>query len=79
MFSIAPILRFFIAFCLAAVMVTGGTITGQDIASAQTSGPDKPIAGATPGGVDSGSASDAELWRAIRRGDSGTVVRSGGT
>ena len=43
-------------------------------ASAQVSGADKPVAGATPGGTDSGASSDAELWRQIRHGVTGTVV-----
>lgn len=50
-------------------------------ALAQATGPDKPVAGATPGGVNSGSSSDAELWRQIRQGEPGTVVggdKSGG-
>lgn len=43
-------------------------------ALAQVSGADKPVAGATPGGTDSGASSDAELWRQIRHGVTGTVV-----
>ncbi len=48
---------------------------------AQTGSANQPTAGATPGGVNSGSSSDAELWRQIRRGNPGTTVggdRNGG-
>ncbi len=41
---------------------------------AQTAGSEKPVEGATPGGVNDGSSSDSELWRQIRQGQSGTVV-----
>ena len=43
-------------------------------AFAQVSGADKPVAGATPGGTDSGASSDAEIWRQVRHGATGTVV-----
>ena len=33
-----------------------------------------PVAGSTPGGVDSGAASDSELWRMIRSGEQFTTV-----
>ncbi len=81
MLSMLPTLRSFMALFLAAILVVGSAIAFQDFAQAQTTGADKPVAGATPGGVNSGSSSDAELWRQIRRGDSGTVVggdKSGG-
>lgn len=52
------------------------------LAQAQpATGPDSPVSGATPGGTDSGSSSNAELWRKIRSGESGTVAgqdKSGG-
>lgn len=69
-------------FGLALVLLLGFLAGAyQNAAYAQTSGVDKPIEGATPGGVNDGSSSDAELWRQIRSGESGTVVggdKSGG-
>ena len=49
------------------------TLAPADV-RAQAVGPDKPVAGATPGGTDAGNASDANFWRAIREGQTGTVV-----
>ncbi len=63
----------FLFLCLSLVV--------QNPVSAQATGADKPVAGATPGGVDTGSSSDADIWRQIRKGAPGTVVggdKSGG-
>lgn len=46
----------------------------SNTAAAQTPGGENPIQGTTPGGVNDGSSSDSQLWRQIRKGDSGTVV-----
>jgi len=54
------------ALALAVALVLTAAPQGVN---AQTSGPNKPIHGATPGGTDAGTSSDSELWRAIRRGD----------
>ncbi len=67
-------------FLLIALMLAGIAFAGAQ-AIAQVSGPEKPVAGSTPGGVTSGSSSDSQLWRQIRKGQQGTVVggdKSGG-
>lgn len=71
-----------VAKMLAVVVLFAGALLLQTPAvQAQATGVDKPVAGATPGGTDSGSLSDAEIWRQIRSGVSGTVAgqdKSGG-
>ncbi|MEP1209924.1 MAG: formate dehydrogenase subunit gamma [Rhizobiaceae bacterium] len=67
--AIRPMMGLILLFLLA--IVADGS---SGVASAQVSGPEKPVAGATPGGVNEGSSSDSELWRQIRQGGSGTVV-----
>lgn len=64
-----------VAKMLAVVVLFAGALLLQPPAAhAQATGPDKPVAGATPGGTDSGSSSDSELWRQIRSGAPGTVA-----
>ena len=67
--AIRPVLGL-ILLLLLAIIADGSS----SIVSAQVSGPEKPVAGATPGGVNEGNSSDSELWRKIRQGKSGTVV-----
>lgn len=67
-------------FVIAILVMTAITFQSDSV-HAQTSGLENPTAGATPGGVNSGSSSDSELWRQIRKGTQGTVVggdKSGG-
>ena len=69
------ILLFLMVFVMAGSAVLAPTV------QAQVSGPDKPVEGAVPGGTTAGDSSDSELWRAIRQGETGTVVgadKSGG-
>ncbi|MFK5980450.1 MAG: formate dehydrogenase subunit gamma [Rhizobiaceae bacterium] len=63
-----PLQKLIPAFGLMAMLVLAFVIFQPAESSAQVSGPDKPIAGATPGGTDSGTESDAELWRKVRGG-----------
>ncbi len=75
--AMQTILRNLSALILALVLIVGAVISVQpNSAFAQSSGANKPISGATPGGTDSGTASDAEIWRQIRQGKNGMV--SGG-
>ncbi len=64
-----PVLGLILLFLLA-VAVDGSS----NAVFAQASGIEKPVSGSTPGGVNEGTSSDAELWRQIRQGKSGTVV-----
>ena len=59
-----------------AMVFLAALFTQNTSAFAQSNTGVKPISGATPGGTDSGSSSDAELWRQIRNGSPGMV--SGG-
>ncbi len=61
-------------FVAVSILITGALSLQTSPAYAQTSGPDKPVAGATPGGTNASSAAQAEIWRQIRQGISGTVV-----
>ena len=64
-----------VAMMLTVVLLFAGALLLQiPSAQAQASGPDKPVAGATPGGTDIGSSSDSEIWRQIRSGSPGTVA-----
>ncbi len=67
---------------VAALLATQNTSAFAQSSPASPPSPaSKPVSGATPGGTDSGSSSDAELWRKIRQGSSGMVVggdKSGG-
>ena len=50
-----------IAMFIFVLAICCGTIFTQSLA--QTIDKENPIAGATPGGVNAGASSDAELWR----------------
>ena len=56
------------------ILIIGALSVQTAPAFSQISGPDKPVAGATPGGTNASSAAQAEMWRQIRKGISGTVV-----
>ncbi|MGI9354025.1 MAG: formate dehydrogenase subunit gamma, partial [Rhizobiaceae bacterium] len=72
-----PLSRPLIVLSIAFMLVMSGAVGHRgSFVLAQTGDTGKPTAGSTPGGVNSGSASDAELWRQIRKGQPGTV--SGG-
>lgn len=77
MHAITATLRSSITLVMAvAFLATVLLVSTNNTALAQTSGPDKPVEGAVPGGTTSGQAADAELWRKIRQGDTFTTVGS---
>lgn len=63
-----PLQKILTAFVLTTMLVLAFVIFQPAETLAQVSGPEKPIAGATPGGTDSGADSDAEIWRKVRGG-----------
>ena len=63
-----PLQKIVSMFVLTIGLALAITIFQPAEVSAQVSGPDKPIAGATPGGADSGTNSNAEMWRKVRGG-----------
>ena len=66
--------RYLLVLFVVTAAFTVQTVPSQAQTSTGTGSSEEAVGGATPGGVNAGSASDAELWRKIRQGNRGTVA-----